>query len=263
MDGIPATQDNTDLLTAMIAGSGAAVVQTVVTYPFEYVKTTSQIANSSLLKTPYHIPTDSVRSLFIGCNGLALGNALKASSRFLIFNRMTQFMGTDNSKANAPRVVVAGLMTGFLETLWVIPVENVKTRMIENAMEKQGYRLPLPSYAGATGADGVEKPRLTKRPLESKPFNPRQKYIDYYGANPSTTFFRAVKEIYETTGLSGFKRAGLPGHHDTRSEDVHAGRSGQDVEWMASAVDEGVLQFVNHIGDLRNASEGSEQFDRY
>ncbi|KAH3663598.1 hypothetical protein OGAPHI_004999 [Ogataea philodendri] len=205
----PPLQDNTDLLSAMIAGSGAAVVQTVLTYPFEYLKTTTQITNKALTSIKYDIPTHNLRSLFVGCGGLAGGNALKASSRFLIFNQLSETMGTYGGKTTAPQVVVAGLMTGFLETLVVIPFENIKTRMIENSMETHGYKLPIPNYYPSAQADKTEKHRLTKRPGESKLVNPRQKYIEYYRANPSTTFLRAVKEIYETAGLSGFKRGSL------------------------------------------------------
>ena len=32
----------------------------------------------------------------------------------------------NNNKTTAPRIVIAGVMSGFIETLWLIPFENVK-----------------------------------------------------------------------------------------------------------------------------------------
>ncbi|ODV83708.1 hypothetical protein CANARDRAFT_9272 [[Candida] arabinofermentans NRRL YB-2248] len=203
MDPVLPTSDETNLLTAMLAGSVSAVAQSVLTYPFEYYKTTSQIENKALIKAPHQIPMNSIRPLFTGCMALATGNVLKASTRFLIFNKFSNFMANDSGQTSAPRVVVAGLLTGAVETVWVIPFENIKTRMIENSMYKQGFQTNLPSYVTAE----TNRSKITKRP--TGPLNYRKEYIDFYNKNPSTTFFKIIKEIYLTKGLSGFKQGSL------------------------------------------------------
>ncbi|GMG21378.1 unnamed protein product [Ambrosiozyma monospora] len=228
MDPIPPHNDQTDLVTAMLGGAISGAVTTALTYPFEYIKVTSQIENRGLIKVAAELPMNQVRPLFTGCGTLALGNALKGCSRMLVFNAMSNFMSSnERGQTSAPRVVTAGLLTGALESLWVIPFESMKTRLIENSMYLQGMKVELPGYAKThdSSLGHHQQPqhthsqsahsrgtKTTKRPVnpgvvDSR--NPRFKAIEYYKKYPSTTFPKIMKEIYATQGLRGFKQGSL------------------------------------------------------
>ncbi|VEU20840.1 DEKNAAC101778 [Brettanomyces naardenensis] len=219
MDPLPQPNDNTDLLTAMLAGATAGAFQTVATYPFEYLKTSAQIQNSILMSKP-PATTMSFRPMYTGCTALAIGNALKASTRMFLFNSFSDFMATENGTTTAPRVVVAGMMTGFVETLWVIPFENIKTRMIENNLYKEGMRMAVPKVVAESKLSSSPQLKTTKRPGNSPEAifavpktkaisESRLKAIEYYSKHPSTKFSTIIKEIYHTQGLSGFKQGSL------------------------------------------------------
>lgn len=216
MDPLPKQGDDTDLVTAMLGGAAAGVMQTVITYPFEFLKTSQQLQNKmTLVKLPS--TSWSFRPLFAGCLPLAVGNSLKAATRMCIFNTFSDFMATENGNTTAPRVVVAGLMTGFVETLWVIPFENIKTRMIENSLFQRGMVVKSPDL-GITSGIKANSIKTTKRPARQqtaqgyykKLISPEKlRAINYYRKNPSVTFTGIVKEIYKTDGLSGFKKGSL------------------------------------------------------
>ncbi|GAV29103.1 hypothetical protein PMKS-002583 [Pichia membranifaciens] len=220
MDPLPTPNDNTGLSTAMFGGAISGIVQTTLTFPLEYFKTISQIENKSIMLKEAVVPHDSMRPLFTGCLPLSLGMALKSSSRMFIFNQFSNFMA-DDGKTSAPRVVVAGLMTGVLESFWSIPFENIKVRMIENSMIRYGLRTTLdeevqkPSKASIDSTtQNAKKPvRLSNRPGSSNSVkeiakeminHPRMKALEYYHHNPSYTFSNIVREMYETGGISAF-----------------------------------------------------------
>ncbi|ODV97529.1 hypothetical protein PACTADRAFT_37451 [Pachysolen tannophilus NRRL Y-2460] len=176
-----------NLVTAVIAGSSAAIVQTLVTYPFEFIKTCRQLqkANAGAI---FQIAESHGRDFFIGCNGLAIGNALKASSRFFIFNSTSKFMANDSGSTTAPRVVVAGLMTGFIESLFVIPFENIKTTSIQNFLILQNRSKEI--------SDAVMKAKGTLPPPSTD--------LRSNKSPPQYLFLKVCREIYNTRGLRGF-----------------------------------------------------------
>ncbi|KAH3672179.1 hypothetical protein WICMUC_004408 [Wickerhamomyces mucosus] len=192
-----------NLLTATIAGVSASIVQTSLTYPFEYIKTVQQLHRkvpdfSGRLPQNVDILGSQFKSIFAGSFALNVGNALKSSSRFIVFNYASKFMSTENGKTSAPRLVIAGAMTGFIEALWIIPFENIKTLMIENSVrvnqKLQEQELPKEppikkTFHKATNA------------FENHPFVKAKKYYDLH---PAVTSLDAIKEIYTTKGFRGF-----------------------------------------------------------
>lgn len=222
MDPLPLANDNTGLSTAMFGAAIAGVVQTTLTYPLEYFKTISQIENKSIMLKEAVVPHDSMRPLFTGCLPLSIGMALKSSSRMFLFNFFSNFMSSNNSnsKTNAPQVVVAGLMTGVLESFWSIPFENIKVRMIENSMIRYGLKTTLDEEVDTNknsqnlkNIDSKKSVRLSNRPnptisaheLSEEFLNhPRIKAIEYYHKHPSFTFTNIIREMYQTGGLLSF-----------------------------------------------------------
>lgn len=217
MDQLPPPSDTTGLLTAMFGGAVAAVVQTTFTYPLEYFKTIAQIENKKIIVKECIVPYDSMKPLFTGCLPLSIGMALKSSSRMFLFSGFSSLMAQDDGKTNAPRIVVAGMMTGVLESFWAIPFENIKVRMIENSMIRFGLRTTLDEeasssnrkYSNNTDSKKNGKIRLSNRPKSSNSFaelHPRIKAIQYYHENPSSTFRGILKEMYATGGIMSFTR---------------------------------------------------------
>lgn len=213
MDPLPTSTDTTGLCTAMFGGAVAGIVQTSLTYPLEYFKTISQIENKSIMLKEGIVPHDSMRPLFTGCLPLSIGMAIKNASRMFIFNGFSNFM-SDSNKTNAPQVVVAGLMTGMIESIWAIPFENIKVRMIENSMIKYGYRTKYDEDAVETKkSNSGNSTRISNRPeikqtarsmAQDFMNEPRMKAILYYHNNPSTNFKGILKEMYSTGGILSF-----------------------------------------------------------
>lgn len=162
------------------------------------MKTEAQISFKGKSALPDHPLT-----FMKGCNALVVGNMLKAGTRFFIFNSTSKFMSNDVGKTTAPRVVVAGLMTGFVESLWVIPFENIKTTIIQNVM--LGQVTPDKAHHHDKSA---ANPLLKTQKRHDVHYDPqRLKAITHYNSNPSTTFTTAVREILATRGVGGFFQA--------------------------------------------------------
>lgn len=202
-------------MTAIIAGVAASVAQTTLTYPFEFAKTVSQL-NRRVPDAKGKVPSPQLphhfKSYFSGCGALNAGNALKSGSRFLVFNAASKFMATDNGKTSAPRLVIAGAMTGFVESLWIIPFENIKTTMIEStlildAREKAAETKMDP--AKLAKPEGSKK--LFHKSISSELANhPMVIAKRKWDKTPASNFHQAVQEIYQTRGLRGFLQGTVP-----------------------------------------------------
>ncbi|KAK6456777.1 mitochondrial tricarboxylate/dicarboxylate carrier protein [Scheffersomyces xylosifermentans] len=127
-----------NLLTALVSGCTAAAVSSTLTYPLDFIKTQQQLSNSAYMlkwNVPGNYPS-SVAQLYRGCSALVLGTVIKNSTRLISYNWSSKVMAIEghdgSSKTSAPRMVIAGAMSAFIETLWLIPFENIKITMIQN-----------------------------------------------------------------------------------------------------------------------------------
>jgi len=153
---------------------------------------------------------------FSGCGALNIGNALKSGSRFYIFNSASKFMSTENGKTSAPRLVIAGAMTGFIESLWIIPFENIKTTMIENALHYSSKE-KLNNDAKSDNPPKKSNSKIKLKTFHSlKPITTSNNIHPYIIAKqkwdnlPSSNFFTAIHEIYQTRGIRGFLQGTVP-----------------------------------------------------
>lgn len=188
-----------------MAGSAAAVFQTTVSYPFEFLKTGLQL-HRSLPGMPAFNVMYPLKVYFAGCSALNVGAVFKTFTRFVTFDKACQLMRDpgvpSTTPISGPRLLAAGTITGFMESLWIIPFENIKTTMIENSLAHSN---------GTVGAKEVEVPR--SRPTFHKaavPLSPREAAFLQYEKNPSLHFFPTIKEIYVTRGLRGFFQGAMP-----------------------------------------------------
>ncbi|CCF60089.1 hypothetical protein KAFR_0J00210 [Kazachstania africana CBS 2517] len=189
------------ILSQFVAGSAASIFHTTISHPFEFIKTTRQLHNSIL-----HGSLDRVypvRAYFTGCSILNVGVLCKTFVRFYTFDKVCQLLKDPNLPRDRPitgsRMLAAAILTGTMESLCIVPFENVKTTMIENAMELAHRKDEKISTANAS------KHKSTFH----KPSTPSQK-LNPYETIPQTRMSNTIKEIYSTRGVKGFCQGAMP-----------------------------------------------------
>lgn len=213
--------NNNDILTQVVAGSTTAVFKTTLTQPFEYVKTVSQL-RKSISGIKQTVAIQPVKTYFVGCSILNIGAILKTSARFGTFEQICQLMKTNNSKNNSGnniltgwQIALAGIITGSVESLWIIPFENIKTRMIENSMIINDREFgiandkKLHTTSNTTPIKGKTFHKIPKTTTIDA-LNPRYQAYLQYEKNPSVGMFNTIIETYKTRGLSGFVQGSMP-----------------------------------------------------
>ncbi|BCS17668.1 uncharacterized protein APUU_10496A [Aspergillus puulaauensis] len=139
--------------TRLLAGGMAGATETMITYPFEFVKTLRQLPKSKVTPQPSSfsllrstVRTHGIPGLYAGCTALATSNALKASVRFFGFSSgKKRFTSLEIFNENTA-TMLAGVAAGTAESVLVVtPAESLKTRMIE--ANRRGAELVNPSIA--------------------------------------------------------------------------------------------------------------------
>lgn len=232
-----------------MAGVSAAVLESVVLYPLDFMKTEAQllypIANNYLssnatASNPASSNTNSANvhgtsrharhtrplsTMFSGCSALVTGNVIRAMARFSVYNAAAKFMSDSSSRSHpsstsnthkshdgdndsghastgqyerrgptaisAPQAVVAGMMTGFVESLIVVPFENIKTTMVETTLRRS-----VGSPVSSTSINTTPKPTTTPK-LKSKPIT-------------LPTLFSTISTMHQTRGLRSFVQGFTP-----------------------------------------------------
>lgn len=211
---------NPSLYSNLLAGSAAAVFQTTLSHPFEFLKTGQQLHRSLPNAEAFNM-FHHVKSYFAGCSALNIGILLKTATRFATFDKACQLL-KDPENPEAPvsglRLIAAGSITGFMESMLIIPFENIKTRMIENALIlSNGYQEEVetggkdkPRSKSVNNMETKEqiRPKLYKQ--VKKEINPRYEKFLYYEKHPSTNIFTTVREMVQTRGFTTFFQGSMP-----------------------------------------------------
>ncbi|KAL4999430.1 mitochondrial carrier domain-containing protein [Aspergillus recurvatus] len=137
----------------LLAGGIAGASETMITYPFELVKTLRQLPKSSVSLQPSSfsllrstISTRGIPGLYAGCTALATSNALKASVRFFAFFSSKEWFKSLETFNENTATLLAGVTAGTAESILVVtPAESLKTRMIE--ANKRGAKFSNPGIA--------------------------------------------------------------------------------------------------------------------
>ncbi|KAG8816728.1 hypothetical protein FRC17_000211 [Serendipita sp. 399] len=150
---------------SLAAGATAGAVEGFVTYPTEFVKTSSQFGGQKqkpfdIVKTT--IQTKGITGLYSGAGALIIGNAAKvmeylssltkcliyisieqAGVRFLTYDTLKHLFADKEGKVTAPRSLAAGLGAGVMESIFAVtPSETIKTKLIHDS------KSPNPRYRG-------------------------------------------------------------------------------------------------------------------
>lgn len=234
------------LLTALVSGSTAAAISATLTYPLDCIKTQQQL-NNEVKMHKFNIPGNypsTLAQVFRGGSALVIGSIMKNSARLILYNWLTKFMALDSAdgtghhkqKTSAPRIVIAGVMSGLIETMWIIPFENIKIAMIQNMTlnneiarsAEHGIKYDV------TGLSGIAKHHKPPQSVFTRQYVSPHAYMTSdilsqyklgklssrflpttrptkmdslklkYNKHPSMTFFSTVREIYTLKGLRGF-----------------------------------------------------------
>lgn len=242
-----------NLLVALVSGATSAAVSATITYPFDCIKTQQQLNNrqyTSKWQIPGNYPS-SLAQLYKGGSALVVGNVLKSSARLISFNWATKFMSMDahddhgnhKLKSSAPRIVIAGGISGFIETLFLIPFENIKITMVQNMSLQNEIVRSQEANIGYNITGIVEKHHkpvgnifnkqyvsphayFTSTVLEQyKTGKPHSKFgtnsritanIDKkdiikrrLNKSPTLTFLGTINDIYQLRGIYGFTQGTL------------------------------------------------------
>ncbi|KAL6793327.1 mitochondrial carrier [Trichoderma sp. SZMC 28013] len=117
---------NHEAAISFVSGSIAGGVECLVTYPFEFAKTSMQLQNNRVSR---------VAALYTGCSSLVLGTMLKCGVRFFFFEKiklqLTHVVPRDSVFLHN---VLAGMGAGAAESLLAVtPSERIKTALIDDA----------------------------------------------------------------------------------------------------------------------------------
>lgn len=237
------SSESDSLLTALVSGTSAAAVAATITFPLDSLKTQQQLNNNALVKK-FNIVGNypsTLSQVFRGTSALVLGSVFKNSARLILYNWLSKFMAIDThnakgegvQKTSAPRMVIAAAMSAFIESLWIVPFENIKITMIQNMLlTNEIAKNPEINVTGVSAIPKHHKPaanvfskqyvsphayftsellaqyKTGKPPSRFTPEAARTNTKDalklQYNKSPSTSFFGTVREIYSLKGLNGF-----------------------------------------------------------
>ncbi|KAI1625489.1 MC family mitochondrial carrier protein [Exophiala viscosa] len=126
------------VLRSIIAGSTAGAVEIAITYPFDFLKTRTQLNRRLPDANKLPLPPFPSREWYTGCTTAIVGNAFKAAIRFVAFDTYKHLLSDDDGHISGPRTVVAGFGAGITESLVAVtPSESIKTQLIDDQKRAQ------------------------------------------------------------------------------------------------------------------------------
>ncbi|GAV49736.1 hypothetical protein ZYGR_0P03820 [Zygosaccharomyces rouxii] len=159
----------------------------------------------------------SVKTYFTGSSALNIAAIIKTTTRFTTFEKACQMLRDPSLPAgtplSGPRLLMAGTITGFMESLWIIPFENIKVTMIENGIKDSEKSQKKPEVTDKTTKKPLQENRPTFHASTSngKPqLTPQEAAFLKYEKAPPLHFFPTIKEIYLTRGIQGFFKGSFP-----------------------------------------------------
>ncbi|WPK24009.1 hypothetical protein PUMCH_001263 [Australozyma saopauloensis] len=233
------TPQGDNLLTALAAGCTASGLAALFTFPLDFAKTRQQLTNQAArTEHKVYVNIGSISHVMTGSSALVAGSVVKNFSRIVSYNWASNFMAIDTrsekKKTSAPRVVIAAAMTGFMESLWIVPFERIKTTMIENRLleaEKAGNLNPalditrgklkthhknsvtarqylLPHAYYTSEVVNMLKSGKTHSKFLTHTHLHGQAHLDAlkieFNKTPALTFFKTVRQMYALEGIHAF-----------------------------------------------------------
>ncbi|KAF2193956.1 mitochondrial carrier [Zopfia rhizophila CBS 207.26] len=136
-------------IQSILAGAAAGGIESLATYPTEYVKTRQQLVwgTNTAAQSPVRILFTTIRQygvsrLYTGGAAFCISNASKSGVRFLTFDLVRSRLPKDSAgKVSVMGNLVSGIAAGVAESVAVVtPGETMKTKMIDDRAGPQMYR---------------------------------------------------------------------------------------------------------------------------
>ncbi|KAL6925995.1 hypothetical protein ACO0SA_000605 [Hanseniaspora valbyensis] len=209
------TLDYDPVNITMLSSTVASMLTMSLAHPFEIIKIGQQLSFGNYNFGLKHLNPWYYSS---GLSALNLAIVSKNILRFPLYNEIIKFLERDNDNfkrdhyhhnlstityASTQNILIAGGITGFLESCFYIPFENLKSRMVGNSIilseRQQNVHLSNSKYMVERRQAYIGK--QTKRV---------QQIMEAYRVKPSINLFTSFKEICQTDGIKGFFRGTLP-----------------------------------------------------
>jgi len=134
-----------------IAGAIAGMTESVVTMPFEVMKTRLQVSQNASWKDALlaeRARSGLVRSAFAGLSPMLVQTSMKVGIRFAAYEAIRTVV--------TPNPMVAGFGAGAIEALvWITPTERIKTLRINTGTAASEHRTMLGSVKSLLVNQGV------------------------------------------------------------------------------------------------------------
>ncbi|KAL3464491.1 mitochondrial carrier domain-containing protein [Aspergillus heterothallicus] len=149
---------------SILAGAAAGGLESLLTYPTEYLKTRQQLQATLTGKplSPGTLLVQTIRQhglghIYTGSAAFCLSNAGKSGVRFFVFDTARQWMPTDKSgKTTAWGNLCAGMIAGTAESVLVVtPGETLKTKIIDDQSGPKRYTSAPHAVRSVISTEGV------------------------------------------------------------------------------------------------------------
>lgn len=185
--------------TSLGSSIGAALVTATLLHPLEYYKSLQQLTYAA---QPLKIP-DQPKFFFSGLGAVNLSIFAKTSTRFGVFHYCNRVLGA--SDANNPGLLALSLIAGVVESLVIVPFENVKVNMIESSLYNslgKGNHFGVPTSKVAAALRSASGPVHSNDIFKAAP--PLKNKAPETPKFVSANTLQAVKNVYALKGLYGF-----------------------------------------------------------
>ncbi|KAK0121936.1 hypothetical protein ONS95_010210 [Cadophora gregata] len=151
----------------IIAGGAAGGVESLLTYPTEYIKTQQQLLRkpAGIAISPLRLFLNTVRTqgfapLYNGAGVVCVSNASKSAVRFFAFEltRRQLIVNPKTGLTTPSGNLIAGLVAGITESVTVVtPGETIKTKLIDDRNRPGGpqYRSTLSAIFHLIRTEGI------------------------------------------------------------------------------------------------------------
>ncbi|KAL4798503.1 mitochondrial carrier domain-containing protein [Aspergillus venezuelensis] len=149
---------------SILAGGAAGGLESLLTYPTEYLKTRQQLQATSTGKPlpPGRLLVQTIRDhglahMYTGSGAFCVSNAAKSGIRFFAFDSARRWMPTDQSgKPTAWGNMGAGMIAGAAESVLVVtPGETLKTKIIDDQAGAKRYTSAAHAVRSVVASEGV------------------------------------------------------------------------------------------------------------
>ncbi|KAL4916135.1 mitochondrial carrier domain-containing protein [Aspergillus aurantiobrunneus] len=149
---------------SILAGGAAGGLESLLTYPTEYLKTRQQLQATTAGRplSPWRLLVSTIRHhglspMYTGSAAFCASNAGKSGVRFFAFDSARRYMPTDASgKTTAWGNMAAGVVAGAAESVAVVtPGETLKTKIIDDQAGAKQYRSASHAVRSVVSTEGI------------------------------------------------------------------------------------------------------------